>query len=187
MSPETVTREYIYYSLYISYSIGMTEAGHKSGINLATNTPYNEMSIVSILENTDRVIVTQHCIEDLSGTAGSCCGTILPSWWCHQIETFSTLLALCAGNSSITGEFPSQRPVTWSFDVFFDLRLNKRLSKQLWGWWFEMPSCSLWHHCNYYRLTVKVLEGVCNAPLATSHSRWPKLMPHLTYLMVLID
>ena len=38
------------------------------------------------------------------------------------------------------GEFPAQRPVTWSFDVFFDLRPNKRLSKQPWGWWFETPS-----------------------------------------------
>ena len=45
-------------------------------------------------------------------------------------------------------EFPTQRPVTRSFDVFFDLRLNKRLSKQPWGWWFEMPSWSLWRHCN---------------------------------------
>ena len=35
-----------------------------------------------------------------------------------------------------------------SFDVFFDLRLNKRLSKQPWGWWFETPSCSLWRQCN---------------------------------------
>ena len=32
--------------------------------------------------------------------------------------------------------------------VFFDLRLNKRLRKQSWGWWFEMPSRSLWGHCN---------------------------------------
>ena len=46
------------------------------------------------------------------------------------METFSALLAFCAGNSSATGEFPAQRPVTRSFDVFFDLRLNKRLSKQ---------------------------------------------------------
>ena len=46
------------------------------------------------------------------------------------METFSTLLALCAGNSPITGEFPAQRPVTRSFDVLFDLSLNKRLSKQ---------------------------------------------------------
>ena len=49
--------------------------------------------------------------------------------WCHQMETFSALLALCAGNSQVTGEFPTQKPVTWSFDVFFDLCLNKRLSK----------------------------------------------------------
>ena len=39
------------------------------------------------------------------------------SWWCYQMETFSALLALCAGNSPVTGEFPPQRPVTWSFDV----------------------------------------------------------------------
>ena len=70
------------------------------------------------------------------------------SWWRHQMETFSKLLAICAGNSLITGEFPAQRPVTLSFDVFFDLHLNKRLSKQSWGWWLETPSCSLWHHCN---------------------------------------
>ena len=39
-------------------------------------------------------------------------------------------------------------PVTRSFDVFFDLRLNKRLNKQPWGWWFETPSWLLWRHCN---------------------------------------
>ena len=44
------------------------------------------------------------------------------------METFSALLAICAGNSPVPGEFPAQRPVTRSFDVFFDLRLNKRLS-----------------------------------------------------------
>ena len=44
--------------------------------------------------------------------------------------------------SRFTVEFPAQRPVTWSFDVFFDLRLNKLLSKQSWGWWFETPSRS---------------------------------------------
>ena len=43
---------------------------------------------------------------------------------------------------------PLQRPVTQSFDVFFDLRLNKRLSKQSWGWWFETPSRSLWRQCS---------------------------------------
>ena len=52
------------------------------------------------------------------------------TWWRHQMETFSALLATCAGNSPVPGEFPAQRPVTRSFDVFFDLHLNKRLSKQ---------------------------------------------------------
>ena len=56
---------------------------------------------------------------------------ILPAtWWRDQIETFSALLAICAGNSPVNGEFPSQRPVTRSFDVFFDLHLHKLLSKQ---------------------------------------------------------
>ena len=47
------------------------------------------------------------------------------------------------GNSPVTDGFPSQRPVARSFDVFFDLRLNKRLSKQSWAWWFETQSHSL--------------------------------------------
>ena len=54
---------------------------------------------------------------------------------------------LC-GKFTGPGEFPTQRPVTRRFDVFFDLRLNKRLSKQPWGWWFETLSWSLWRHCN---------------------------------------
>ena len=72
----------------------------------------------------------------------------METWWRHQMETFSALLAICAGNSPVPGEFPAQMPVTRSFDVFFYLRLNKRLSKQSWGWRFETLSCSLWRHCN---------------------------------------
>ena len=64
------------------------------------------------------------------------------------METNSALLAFCAGNSPVTGEFPVQRPVTLSFDVFFDLSLNKRLNKQSWGWWFETLSRPLWRHRN---------------------------------------
>ena len=70
------------------------------------------------------------------------------SWWRHQMETFSALLAICAGNSPVPGELPAQRPVTRSFDAFFDLRPNKRLSKHSRGWWFETPSRPLWRHCN---------------------------------------
>ena len=65
-------------------------------------------------------------------------------WWCHQMETFAALLAIGAEHSPVTGEFPFQRPVTRSFNV----RMNRRLSKQSRRWWFEMPSRSLWRHCN---------------------------------------
>ena len=75
---------------------------------------------------------------------------------CHQMETYSVLLAICAGNSPVPSEFPTQRPVTQSFDVFFDLRPNKRLCKQWWGWWFETPSCPFWRRRNaHLRLSVQ--------------------------------
>ena len=64
------------------------------------------------------------------------------------METFSALLAICAGNSSVTGELPAQRPVTRSFGIFFDLHRNKLLSKQSQDWWFETQSCLLWRHGN---------------------------------------
>ena len=64
------------------------------------------------------------------------------------METFPALLAICAGNSTVTGEFPTQRPVMRSFDVFFVLLLKKRLSKQSWDWWCETPSRPLWCHYN---------------------------------------
>ena len=74
---------------------------------------------------------------------------------------------LC-GEFTGPGEFPAQRPVTRSFDVFFDLRLNKRLSKQPWGWWFETLSWSLWRHRN-----AKVVTG-CDGytSLMTSYPFW---------------
>ena len=70
------------------------------------------------------------------------------AWWRHLVEIFSALLAICAGNSPVTGEFLAQSPMTRSFGVFFDLHLNKRLSKQSWGWWFQTPLRPLWSHCN---------------------------------------
>ena len=70
------------------------------------------------------------------------------TWWRHQMETFSALLAFCEGNSPVPGEFPSQRPVARSSDVFFDLCLKKWLSKQSCGWWFETLPRPLWRHRN---------------------------------------
>ena len=84
-------------------------------------------------------------------------------WWRHQMETFSVLLVICARNSPVTVEFPAQRPVTRSFDVFFDLRLNKRLSKQSWSWWFETPSRPLWRHCNDHVTHVRDARDVITA------------------------
>ena len=74
--------------------------------------------------------------------------TSCSTWRRHQMETFSALLAICAGNSPVPGEFPTQRPVMRSFDVYFDLRPDKRLSKPSWGWWFETLSHSLWRRRN---------------------------------------
>ena len=71
------------------------------------------------------------------------------SWLRHHMETFSALLAFYVGNPPMAGGFPrAQRPVTRSFDVFFDLRLNRRLSKQWRRRRFETPLRSLWRHCN---------------------------------------
>ena len=83
------------------------------------------------------------------------------------METFSALLAICAGNSPVSGEFPAQRPVTRSFDVFFDVRLIKRLSKHSRGWWFETLSHPLWRHrnVNNYFLTTYNLLPFFNRPI----------------------
>ena len=62
-----------------------------------------------------------------------------------------------------------QRPVTRSFDVFFDLRPNKWLSKHWWGWWFEM-SRPLWCHCNACSILAQVTP--CNCLAAVSRYWW---------------
>ena len=102
------------------------------------------------------------------------------TWRRHQMKTFSALLALCAWNSPVTGEFPAQRPVTRSFDVLFELRLNKRLSKQSCGWWFETQSRSLWRHCNdlnYNERIVREMTPWERIGLSTSMVFEPQLRP----------
>ena len=75
-------------------------------------------------------------------------------WRRYRMETLSSLLALCAGKSPAIGKFASQRPVTWSFGVFFDLRLNQWLSKQLRCRWLETSSRSLWGYFNCNRQPI---------------------------------
>ena len=82
-----------------------------------------------------------------------------------KMETFSALLAVCEGNSLVTSKFPSQRPVTWSFNGFFDLRL-KKWSKQVTRWWCQMPLCRLWHYINspvtqYDKNSIEPLSFIC--------------------------
>ena len=98
----------------------------------------------TLLTNFHDAVCRYHMSELSKMTTGR---KFTDSWWRHQMETCSAVLSFCAGNSPVTGEFPTQRPVTRSFDVFFDLCLNKRLSKQSRGWWFKTLSCSLWRHC----------------------------------------
>ena len=90
-------------------------------------------------ENYERMDHLPNCLQDVLEFTTFC-----STWWRHQMETLSALLALCPVNSPFTDEFPTLRPVTQSIDAFFDLRLNEWLNKRSWGWWFEMPSCSLW-------------------------------------------
>ena len=91
------------------------------------------------------------------------------TWWCITMMTssngsiFRVTGPLC-GEFTGLGEFPTQRPVTRCFDVFCDLRLNKRLSKQPRGWWFEPSSWSLWRQCNARR-KKEVYTVVYNLPL----------------------
>ena len=71
----------------------------------------------------------------------------------------------------LCGEFTAQRPVTRTFHVFFDLRLNKPLSKQSWGWWFETLSRPLWRHCKYRAQSYWPTFDIHHPYMATSKCR----------------
>ena len=74
------------------------------------------------------------------------------SWWRYQMETFSALLAICAGNSPVTGEFPAQRPVRRSFDVLVCDWLN--------GWVNNGEAGDLRRHRAHYNVTVMIAEQI---------------------------
>ena len=96
-------------------------------------------------------------------------------------ESISALPAGCVGNWPGTGRFPSQRPVTQSFGVFFDLRLNKRLSKQSRRRWFETPSRSLWRHSNDIVQNVVLFSNVHNEFLHESSPKQWIFSQHCIY------
>ena len=112
-------------------------------------------------------------------------------WYYHDDviklkQTLSALLAFCAGNSPVIHDFPKQRPVTRSFDVFFDLCLNKRLSIQSWRIFFSAKQDALmwdriaenikyvlngilrntWQSVTIFRTIIKCIAN--NRPFSTS-------------------
>ena len=100
-------------------------------------------------------------LEGWMGQGQITCKGSSTSWhmiasWHYQMETFSALVVLCEGNppvaSGFTGGFPSQMPVTRSFDVF-DLCLNKHLNKQSRRRWIETLSHSLCEMATILRRT----------------------------------
>ena len=80
--------------------------------------------------NSFDIILNKPPLCPCGGTVRNGIRANINSWWHHQMERFSALLAICAGNSPVPGQFHAQRPVTRSFDVFFDLRLNKPLNNR---------------------------------------------------------
>ena len=92
------------------------------------------------------------------------------TWRRHQRETFSALLAICAGNSP--------GPVTRSFDVFFDLRPNKRQSKQSRGWWLETPWRPLWRHSNVFVWPIACMAADDLNNKGIHHAKWRVLVFH---------
>ena len=93
----------------------------------------------------------------------------LHTWRRHRMEQFPCHWPFVWG-TPVTGEFPSPRPVMRVVDVLFDLRLNKRLSKQSRRRWFETPSRSLWPHCNDWQIV--------NLQFHTMFCLWWRGMPH---------
>ena len=116
--------------------------------------------------------------------------TWIGTCWRHQMETFSVVLALCAGNSPVTGEFPSQKPVTRSFDLFLDLRLNKRFTgtgefpaqmvssaENVFIWWRHHEQLRVPQHKDYFTSTSEneAKQCFCNYARIVSRQKYMAL------------
>ena len=106
---------------------------------------------------------------------------LIVAWWRHMTmmtssngDIFRVTGHLCREFTG-PGEFPTQRPVMRSFDIFFDLRLNKQFSKQSWGWWFETLSRSLWRHRNGRYMIGSVLAQVMACYLTPPSHAWTNI------------
>ena len=98
------------------------------------------------------------------------------SWWRHQRKHFPRYWSFVRGihRSSVNSSHKGQ----WREALIFSLScaLNKRLSKQSWGWWFETPSRSLWRHCNENRRCGVKLLYMLYKKYAISKNATSKIM-----------
>ena len=130
-------RTHLYFSLFTSW---LAESNHELATRVTLNPDKNKDWKQQCVQRVSHISLDTF-VQNPSSS--------LRAWWRHQMETFPALLVL-------------QRPLNRCFDVFFDLRLNKRLSKQSCSWWFEMLPCSLRRHCNgFYRLIRFDLPNYC--------------------------
>ena len=98
-------------------------------------------------ESKNKIFLSWHFVEMLPEIP-----TILSMWLCFVLsssfDSSSADWLFFMMTSSIGNIFRVTGPVTRSFDIFFDLRLNKRLSKRPRHRWFGTSSPPLWRHCN---------------------------------------
>ena len=116
-----------------------------SFVKITGESPYGKLYFIL------QVLLRPGCFTDTVGQPYDCPSASvvnLKNMMTSSIGNIFRVTGPLCGEFTGPGEFPTQRPVTRSFGVFFDLRLNKKLSKQPWGRWFETPSWSLWRQCN---------------------------------------
>ena len=101
------------------------------------------------------------------------------------MKTFSALLPICAGNSPVTDDFPTKSQLRGSLMFSLILCLNRRLSKQPWGWWFETPSWSFWCHCNEFSYNSFKLAFVNQIALIKRIGRHIPKHTQVTYCLYL--
>ena len=99
-----------------------------------THILHGSLTDTETMQNQDKAKPTMTSLNgNIFRVTGPLCGEFTGHWW-----------------------IPLTRPVTRSFDVFFDLCLNKRLNKQSWGWWFEAPSRSLCLFCLFHYIMTSL-------------------------------
>ena len=121
---------------YIDIKLWNIIAHPRPNFNSGLSKPSGMMAIASDWKTWDMIIVSQHKNKYSNDVH------VISMMTSSNGNIFRVTGHLC-GEFTGPGEFPTQRPVTRRFDVYFDLRLNKRLCKQSWGWWFETLLCPL--------------------------------------------